>query len=275
MVALAMALGALLLGVPHFQESATPSLAPKTSETPALQQQQQPQQQQQQQQQQQAQQADIDAGHRPLKKMQKRVLTHEKTTKIEKAQNKMRKVEKAREKNAGKQGGGAHKKKLKKKIKAMEKMKNARTRKEEAASGEPRGQGHIVGIEAARSRLQLDCAGRDGKPMACSRYDDWPDRAPVTSQCIPEWKRTSQLHQDMQGLEYLKCKKNGFYVDIGANDGKQISNTFVMDTVFSWRGLCIDPFPANMGERSCSVLKEVVSNVTGDKVQFEHEGGED
>jgi len=203
------------------------------------------------------------------------VLTHEKTTKIEKAQNKMRKVEKAREKNAGKQGGGAHKKKLKKKIKAMEKMKNARTRKEEAASGEPRGQGHIVGIEAARSRLQLDCAGRDGKPMACSRYDDWPDRAPVTSQCIPEWKRTSQLHQDMQGLEYLKCKKNGFYVDIGANDGKQISNTFVMDTVFSWRGLCIDPFPANMGERSCSVLKEVVSNVTGDKVQFEHEGGED
>ena len=41
MVALAMALGALLLGAPHFQESATPALAPKTSETPALQQQQQ------------------------------------------------------------------------------------------------------------------------------------------------------------------------------------------------------------------------------------------
>ena len=41
MVALAMALGALLLGAPHFQESPTPALAPKTSETPALQQQQQ------------------------------------------------------------------------------------------------------------------------------------------------------------------------------------------------------------------------------------------
>ena len=33
------ALGALILGVPHFQESGTPSLAPKTSETPAQQQQ--------------------------------------------------------------------------------------------------------------------------------------------------------------------------------------------------------------------------------------------
>jgi len=35
----ALALGALILGVPHLQESGTPSLAPKTSETPAQQQQ--------------------------------------------------------------------------------------------------------------------------------------------------------------------------------------------------------------------------------------------
>ena len=54
MVALAMALGALILGVPHLQESATrtPSLAPlvarllaQTNERPAQQQQQQQQQQ--------------------------------------------------------------------------------------------------------------------------------------------------------------------------------------------------------------------------------------
>ena len=135
------------------------------------------------------------------------------------------------------------------------------------ANGDPSHQG--------RSRLQLDCKGRGGVAMACSRYDDWSDRAPVTGLCIPEDQKTSQLHQDMQALEYLECKKDGFYVDIGANDGKQISNTFVMDTVFNWRGLCIEPFPANMEQRSCPVLRTVVSNVTGDKVQFEHEGGED
>merc|ERR1712194_675663 len=67
-----------------------------------------------------------DDGHHPLKKMQKRVLAREK------AQHKMRKVEEVRKKNAGKQGEGDHKKKLKKKIKAMEKMKNARPRKDEA-----------------------------------------------------------------------------------------------------------------------------------------------
>ena len=55
-MAMAMALGALILGVPHFQESASPSLAPKTSETPAQQQQHA---------------GDADAGNHPLKRMQK------------------------------------------------------------------------------------------------------------------------------------------------------------------------------------------------------------
>jgi len=134
---LAMALGALILGVPPLPEHATPSLAPlvarllaqsQTTERPA-------QQQQQQAQQEQAQQADgdVDGGKHPLKKMQKRVLAHEKKAKLEKAQDKMRKVETVRKKNVGKQGEGDHKKKLKKKIKAMEKVKNARARKDEAA----------------------------------------------------------------------------------------------------------------------------------------------
>ena len=50
----AMALGALVLGVPHFEESTTPSLAPKTGEAPA----QQPQPPQPPQQQ-------ADEGHHP------------------------------------------------------------------------------------------------------------------------------------------------------------------------------------------------------------------
>ena len=126
-----MALGALILGVPpYFQQSVRPALAPKTNEAPAQ------QQQQQQQAQAQAQQADgkADEEHHPLKKMQKRVLAHERKMKLEKAQDKMRKVQTARKKNAGKQDDGDHKKVLKKKIKAMEKMKNARARKDEAAN---------------------------------------------------------------------------------------------------------------------------------------------
>jgi hypothetical protein len=115
----AMALGALVLGVPHFEGSTTPSLAPKTSEAPA----QQPQPPQQQ----------ADEGHHPLKQMQKRVLAHEQKIQLEKAQGKMRKLEKAREKNAGKQGGGHEKKELKKKVMAKKRLKNARARRHGAA----------------------------------------------------------------------------------------------------------------------------------------------
>ena len=126
----AMVLGALVLGVPHFEGSTTPSLAPKTSEASA--------QQQQQQQQQQA-----DAGHHPLKRMQKRVLAHEQKMKLEKAQGRMRKLEKAREKNAVKQGEGEDKKELKKKVKAKKRMKNARAREHDAARVHDAGQEEV------------------------------------------------------------------------------------------------------------------------------------
>ena len=116
----AMALGALVLGVPHFEGSTTPSLAPKTGEAPA----QQPQPPQPPQQQ-------ADAGHHLLKKMQKQVLAHEQKMKLEKAQRRARKLEEAREQNAGKQGHD--KKELKKKVMAKKRLKNARARHHEAA----------------------------------------------------------------------------------------------------------------------------------------------
>jgi hypothetical protein len=157
MVALALALGALILGVPHFQESTTPSLVPKANEAPA--------QQQQQQAQQPTQQAEVDEGHHPLKKMQKRVLAHEKKMKFAKAQDKMRKVETARKKNAGE--GDDHKKKLKKKIKAMEKMKHARARKGAAAKApeaehEERRAGSVL---RARAPLEAELV-----PKECARF---------------------------------------------------------------------------------------------------------
>ena len=108
-----------------------------------------------------------DEGHHPLKKMQKRVLAHEKKMKREKAQHKMRKVEEVRKKNAGKQGEGDHKKKLKKKIKAMEKMKNARTRKDEAT------QTHDAEQEETRNyKHALDDRRRSDEALANETVDD-------------------------------------------------------------------------------------------------------
>jgi hypothetical protein len=148
MQVVALALTVLILGIPHPEDSATLSLAPKTNETPAQQQQaqQQPAQQQAD--------GDVDEGHHPLKKMQKRVLAQEKARKFEKAQGKLRKVEEARESKAG-----HHKKKLKKKVKAMEKMKHARTRREEAAGAREadssRGTKHALDVTPPVERRKM------------------------------------------------------------------------------------------------------------------------
>jgi hypothetical protein len=49
-------------------------------------------------------------------------------------------------------------------------------------------------------------------------------------------KYYSQRGQDKMVLEILNFKKDGFYVDIGANDGITFSNTKVMED-YRWGGV--------------------------------------
>jgi FkbM family methyltransferase len=61
--------------------------------------------------------------------------------------------------------------------------------------------------------------------------------------------------------------KNGFFLDVGSGDGTYISATKALEQK-GWTGLCIDPFPRNMQDRSCQIVKEVVSNEAGQQVKF-------
>ena len=53
--------------------------------------------------------------------------------------------------------------------------------------------------------------------------------------------RQSQLNQDIKLLEYLNYKKNGYFVDIGAHNGKSFSNTYLLEKEYGWRGICVEP----------------------------------
>lgn len=50
----------------------------------------------------------------------------------------------------------------------------------------------------------------------------------------------SQAYQDIFILTMLNGKKNGIFVEIGAYDGKEISNTFLLEKKFNWSGISID-----------------------------------
>jgi hypothetical protein len=43
---------------------------------------------------------------------------------------------------------------------------------------------------------------------------------------------------------------NGFFLDVGSGDGYLISNTQALEAR-GWKGICVDPFPTNMGGRTC------------------------
>jgi FkbM family methyltransferase len=79
----------------------------------------------------------------------------------------------------------------------------------------------------------------------------------------------SQFQQDLWVALTLgqHGKSGGYYVDVGSADGVLISNTYLLDQM-AWKGVCIDPFPRHMQNRTCQVFKQPVYSESGKKVQF-------
>jgi hypothetical protein len=48
------------------------------------------------------------------------------------------------------------------------------------------------------------------------------------------------IGQDVFVAETLKFKKDGFFVDIGCHDYKNISNTYFFEKELNWKGLAVD-----------------------------------
>ena len=53
----------------------------------------------------------------------------------------------------------------------------------------------------------------------------------------------SQLGQDLDVLKIFNYKKRGHFIEIGANDGITLSNTYLLETQYNWKGICVEPIP--------------------------------
>jgi hypothetical protein len=71
-------------------------------------------------------------------------------------------------------------------------------------------------------------------------------------------KGISYQGQDLFVLETLRGLRGGFFLDSGASNGVSGSNTFLLESVFGWTGLCIEPnarfFAELVGNRTCACL---------------------
>jgi len=74
----------------------------------------------------------------------------------------------------------------------------------------------------------------------------------------------SQFGQDKFIIEnFFKNKTTGFYVDIGANDGVDLSNTKTLEEI-GWKGVCVEPLPDKYEQltknRTSECLNIAISN---------------
>jgi len=82
----------------------------------------------------------------------------------------------------------------------------------------------------------------------------------------------SQICQDWFVLESLNYKKNGFFVEVGAASGVDLSNTFLLEKKYEWDGILSEPSQGWKESlevnRSCKKDFRCVYSESGIKVKF-------
>ncbi|MGX9356906.1 FkbM family methyltransferase [Roseobacteraceae bacterium S113] len=82
----------------------------------------------------------------------------------------------------------------------------------------------------------------------------------------------SQLRQDLFVLSELGFKERGFFVEFGATNGVDLSNTHIMESRFKWDGVLAEPAKiwhhALMENRSVAIETDCVWRATGETLLF-------
>ena len=119
------------------------------------------------------------------------------------------------------------------------------------------------GLQSARSR--------QAAAQALAEYDGMLDVLSARTGTLPCTSK-AQLKQDMAALVCTGFKRGGFFIDIGAADPVQSSNTVMLERSFGWTGICAEPNPvfhdALRAQRRCAVDERCVWTTTGDIKSF-------
>jgi FkbM family methyltransferase len=85
-------------------------------------------------------------------------------------------------------------------------------------------------------------------------------------------KTKSELNQEFFALLVANFKYNGFFIEIGAANGKDFSNTYLLEKNFLWNGIVAEPakiWHKNLlKNRSCYIEKNCLWSHSNKKINF-------
>lgn len=121
-------------------------------------------------------------------------------------------------------------------------------------------------IEQAAATLVLSASeAAPGSPVA--RIADFTGRI-----LADRARAKAQLYQDLWVLHETGGQTGGFFVEVGAANGVDMSNTFLLETGFGWTGILAEPDPrvhaSIRAHRSAALSTECVTDRTGETVRF-------
>jgi hypothetical protein len=88
----------------------------------------------------------------------------------------------------------------------------------------------------------------------------------------PKW--FSQVHQD-EIVANLLGGKEGYFIDLAANDAKEFSNTLALERSFDWNGLCVEPnsnYWYGLSHRKCTVVGALVGGDDVSRIDVKFRG---
>jgi len=91
--------------------------------------------------------------------------------------------------------------------------------------------------------------------------------------CLSNANETqSQCYQDIFVLYETGYKKNGYFVDFGATNGKSINNSFLLEKDYGWTGIVAEPNPFYHEElkknRDCHISEKCVYSRSNETIDF-------
>jgi FkbM family methyltransferase len=103
--------------------------------------------------------------------------------------------------------------------------------------------------------------------------DTGSDALPFLKYCANHVDEShAQLFQDLLVLFLCDGKRDGYFVEFGAMDGITLSNTFLLETRYGWRGIVAEPGRCWHQElrrnRTCSLDHRCVWSKSGEMLQF-------